>query len=120
MLVACVVGLAVVAYAVVRFSDHPPYGDQNRSLTASERHGRAVFARNCSSCHTLRASNATAQIGPDLDYSQPTVEQVEHFIANGGRSPMAVMPSGLVTLDDARDVARYVHVIADRRSCCGQ
>ena len=33
--------------------------------------GRAVFAKYCSTCHTLKASNAVGKVGPNLDVLHP-------------------------------------------------
>src|SRR5215213_9059923 len=35
------------------------------NLTAAEKHGRELFGLRCALCHTLKASNAVAQVGPD-------------------------------------------------------
>ena len=40
-------------------------------LTASEKHGRELFGQRCANCHTLKAANAIAAVGPNLDELRP-------------------------------------------------
>jgi mono/diheme cytochrome c family protein len=85
-------------------------------LTSAQRHGGEIFANTCSSCHTLKASKTTGKVGPNLDYVQPTIGQILSVIATGSRAATAVMPAGLLTGQDAADVADYVAKVADRRN----
>src|SRR6266516_2510897 len=36
-------------------------------LTNAERRGRTLFAKNCNTCHTLKASRGAGKVGPNLD-----------------------------------------------------
>jgi cbb3-type cytochrome c oxidase subunit III len=51
--------------------------------------GKKIFQAECSSCHTLKAANATGTIGPNLDQLKPAEPIVERQVTNGG----AVMPA---------------------------
>jgi mono/diheme cytochrome c family protein len=119
--------LAVVAVIVIAFSvvivllvthegNDPKVAGTSGKLTSAEHHGSALFAKTCSACHTLKASKASGDVGPNLDYVQPTVSQITGVIAKGSRSSTAQMPAGLLTGPDAADVAAYVAKVADRRN----
>ena len=43
-----------------------PYA-QVTGLTEDEKHGQELFGTRCSLCHALKAANAVARVGPDLD-----------------------------------------------------
>lgn len=75
----------------------------------------------CASCHTLARANATGTQGPNLDEAfGPSREQglgketiagvVRDQIVNVRKG--SIMPEGLVTGEDARDVAAYVATVA--------
>jgi mono/diheme cytochrome c family protein len=69
--------------------------------------GAAVFASaGCGSCHTLEAAGSTGTVGPSLDDLQPSVEQVEKQVREGGGG----MPSfeGQLTDEEIQAVAQYV------------
>ena len=83
-------------------------------LTASEEAGRAVFAKYCSTCHTLKASNAVGKVGPNLDVLHPPKGLILDAIANGRARGQGQMPAGLVDGEDAQDVAAYVAAVAGR------
>ena len=53
------------------------------TLTAAQQHGRYLFGEACAVCHTLRASNAVARTGPNLDVLRPPEALVLDAIANG-------------------------------------
>jgi mono/diheme cytochrome c family protein len=71
---------------------------------ADPQHGKELFSRSCAVCHTLADANAAGATGPDLDTLGPTRQAVINAI-NDGRGGM---PAGLVTGQDAQDVAAYV------------
>ena len=89
--------------------------------------GKEQFVANCASCHVLQRAGATGVVGPNLDqafqrarkdgFGESTFEglvyaQILHPAKNPQRDPVtgreAFMPAGLVTGDDAEDVAAYV------------
>ncbi|HEY4098190.1 MAG TPA: cytochrome c [Baekduia sp.] len=115
--VVLVVAIAVVIVVLVTHEGNDPkVAGSNAKLTSAERHGAQLFSSTCSSCHTLKASKSTGDVGPNLDYVQPTVSQITHVIATGSRSSTAQMPAGLLTGPAAADVAAYVNKVADRRN----
>lgn len=83
-------------------------------LTASEEHGRQIFNQSCVQCHSLGASNAVQQIGPDLDALRPPAELVVDAVEKGRARGNGQMPAQLVTGADAENVAAYVARVAGR------
>jgi mono/diheme cytochrome c family protein len=78
------------------------------NLTESEMHGRELFGQRCANCHTLKASNAIAEVGPNLDTLRPNKEVVLNAIEEGRAAGNGQMAAGLYTGEDADDVASYV------------
>ena len=74
-------------------ADDTPAGDTPRGAT--------VFASSCSGCHGEGASGGA---GPALAGSGLTAEEVVSVVASG----RGAMPPGIVTGQDAADVAAYV------------
>ena len=83
----------------------------------NELDGKALFVERCGACHALDRAGTVGTVGPDLDAAfrrarrdglgQETIagvveEQILHP-RKGSR-----MPPGLVTGEDAEDVAAYV------------
>ena len=68
--------------------------------------GKAIFASNCTSCHTLAAAHSTGTVGPNLDQLKPNYQAVTAQVTNGG----AVMPkfSPQLSSQQIADVAAYV------------
>lgn len=68
--------------------------------------GKSIFSAECSSCHTLKAANATGTIGPNLDQLKPSDAIVQHQVTNGG----AVMPAfkGKLSAQQIAAVATFV------------
>jgi len=69
--------------------------------------GATVFKQaDCGSCHTLAASSASGQIGPNLDDLRPGFEAVRAKVESGGGG----MPSfaGRLSKEQIRDVAAFV------------
>ena len=87
-------------------SDIPEANVSN--LTAAEKHGRELFGQRCANCHTLKASNAVAQVGPNLDTLRPPENLVLDAIKNGRAPGNGQMAANLVEGEDAEDVAAYV------------
>jgi mono/diheme cytochrome c family protein len=69
--------------------------------------GMTLFSTNCGTCHTLAAADTTGAIGPNLDDLQPDAALVVSAIENGGAGSGA-MPAGIVTGEQAQQVADYV------------
>jgi mono/diheme cytochrome c family protein len=114
-IVVVVLGLAVpLAIGVVNSNDHAKSAPGGVDLTAAEAAGRTVFAKNCATCHTLKASNAVGKVGPNLDVLHPPKGLILDAIANGRARGQGQMPAGLVDGEDAQDVAAYVAAAAGR------
>ena len=108
-----VLGVAVPAAVIAATKDNtdiPHVGIQN--LTPNEQRGRELFGQRCSLCHTLHASNAVAQVGPNLDELSPPKALVLNAIQNGRSRGNGQMPAQLYTGQDAVDVAEYVARVA--------
>jgi mono/diheme cytochrome c family protein len=115
------VALVVAAFSAVLIvlvasnaTDDRKVGDGKAPLTTAERRGSQLFAHTCSTCHSLKASNAVGKVGPSLDYVQPTARQTRAVIETGLQGSQASMPPGLLTGADASDVALYLERVADR------
>ncbi|WP_051325042.1 c-type cytochrome [Candidatus Solirubrobacter pratensis] len=100
------VGIPTAVIASVDDRNDIPHANI-KNLTSAELRGRDLFGERCAACHTLAASNAVAQVGPDLDTVQPNAKLVLSTIQNG-RSGNGQMPAGIYTGQDAKDVAAYV------------
>jgi mono/diheme cytochrome c family protein len=109
-------GLAVpLAIGIVNGDDHAKNAPGGVTLNASAAAGRSVFARYCSTCHTLRASNAVGKVGPNLDALHPPKALILDAIAKGRAIGRGQMPAGVVTGQDAQNVAAYVVAVAGRQ-----
>ena len=109
LLALIVLGAGVPAAVIAAVSDNDSIPEANVSdLTASEQHGRDLFGQRCANCHTLKASEAIAEIGPDLDERQPNKALVLNAIQNGRAQGNGQMAKDLYTGQDAEDVANYV------------
>jgi mono/diheme cytochrome c family protein len=95
-----------------------------RSGSDDQVKGKELFVKNCSSCHTLARAGAKGITGPNLDQAfgparedglgEQTVDGVvRRQIAHPRRN--SVMPQGLVSGKDARDVAAYVAAVAGQK-----
>jgi plastocyanin len=118
-------GLAVVALTGCELKDN---GDNLVN-------GKTLFVDKCSQCHTLKRANAQGVVGPNLDAAwersaqdglgRSTFEGVVHRqILHPNRhqeddpvtgKALPLMPAGLVTGEDAQDVAAYVASAAAAR-----
>jgi mono/diheme cytochrome c family protein len=104
-----VLGVAVpaaVIAAVDNKNDIPQAGITN--LTADQKHGQELFGRRCGLCHTLKAANAVARVGPNLDQLAPNEQFVLDTILKGRSNGNGQMPAQIYTGKDAEDVAKFV------------
>ena len=109
--VLLVFGIAAPALVVAGVEDRNSIPEASvADLTPQEQRGRKVFAEGgqCYLCHTLRASNATATVGPNLDQLRPTKNLVLDAIENGRARGNGAMAADLVQGEDAEAVAAYV------------
>jgi len=112
-----VVGLGIALPAVLILGDRgkasAKVGDGGIHLTAQEKHGREVFAQNCSACHTLAAAKAVGKVGPNLDQVRPPKSLVVQVVTNG-LTGQGTMPADLVNSTDTQAVAAFVAAVAGR------
>jgi mono/diheme cytochrome c family protein len=114
-LVIIALGVAVpLAIGVVNGNDHAKNAPGGVDLNAAQAGGRGVFSKYCSTCHTLKASNAVGKVGPNLDVLHPPKGLILDAIAKGRARGQGQMPAGLVDGQDAQDVAAYVAAVAGR------
>jgi mono/diheme cytochrome c family protein len=105
LLLGFAIPAAVIATVTSR-NDIPSANVSN--LTNAEEHGRELFGQHCSNCHTLKAANAVAQVGPNLDNLRPPKNLVLDAIHNGRARGNGQMAADLVEGQDADDVAAFV------------
>src|SRR3954451_21722136 len=104
-----VLGFGVPAAVIAAINSRNDIPSANVSnLTAAEQHGRELFGQSCALCHTLKASNAIAQVGPNLDQLRPPKALILDAIHNGRARGNGQMAANLYTGKDADDVASYV------------
>src|SRR5215210_8005556 len=101
------VGVPLAVISSVEARDDIPQANVS-NLTSPEQHGRELFGKRCAVCHTLSASKAVAQVGPNLDTLRPPKELVLDAIEKGRARGSGQMAAGLYTGEDAEDVAAYV------------
>jgi sulfite dehydrogenase len=109
------VGLALpFALLVKNHRNAPRTAPGGVDLTSAQAKGRTLFAKNCSTCHTLRASNATGKVGPNLDVLQPPAALITNAIKLGRAQGNGNMPGLLLSGPDATNVANYIAAVAGR------
>jgi mono/diheme cytochrome c family protein len=109
VLALLVLGIGIPAAVIASVDNRDDIPQANVSnLTAAEKHGRELFGLRCAQCHTLTASNAVAQVGPNLDELRPPKALVLDAIKNGRARGNGQMAAGLYEGQDADDVASYV------------
>jgi len=101
------VGIPLAVISSVDARDDIPEANVS-NMTAAEQHGRELFGQRCAQCHTLTASKAVAQVGPNLDTLRPPKELVLDAIENGRSRGQGQMAAGLYSGEDAEDVAEHV------------
>jgi len=101
------VGVPVAVISSVEARDDIPEANVS-NLTSAEEHGRELFGRRCTQCHTLAASKSVAQVGPNLDTLRPPKTLVLDALKRGRARGQGQMAAGLYEGQDAQDVAAYV------------
>jgi mono/diheme cytochrome c family protein len=100
-------GIPAAVIATVDNRNDIPTANVN-NLTTAEEHGRELFGQRCRNCHTLKAANAVAQVGPNLDNLRPPKNLVLDAIHHGRARGNGQMAADLVQGKDADDVASFV------------
>ena len=106
---ALVLGVLVPAAVIAAVSGRDDIPEANvTGLTEAEKNGRELFGLRCANCHTLKAANAIASVGPNLDQLRPNKALVLNAIENGRSRGNGQMAAGLFAGQDAEDVANFV------------
>jgi mono/diheme cytochrome c family protein len=119
-LLILVVGLGLPALVLaVNAKNHAKHAPGGVDLNEAQVTGRELFADNCSTCHTLAASNAVGRVGPNLDdlasvQGAAGAKLVLNAIQNGRAGGRGNMPANLVQGQEAKDVASYVSAVSGR------
>ena len=109
LLALVILGLGIPAAVIATVDNRNDIPQANVSnLTKAEEHGRELFGQRCRNCHTLKAANAVAQVGPNLDNLRPPKNLVLDAIHNGRAKGNGQMAADLVEGQDAEDVASFV------------
>ena len=104
-----ILGLGIPAAVIATVDNRDDIPEANVSnLTPAEKDGRILFGERCKNCHTLKAANAVAQVGPNLDDLRPPKALVLDAIHNGRARGNGNMAADLVEGQDAEDVAAFV------------
>jgi len=115
-------GLGIPALVLGHNADNQSKGAPGGiELTSSQEMGRQIFAKNCSTCHTLGAANAVGRVGPSLDAIIPPIPDkkgriafINDAVVNGRARGQGQMPKGLVDGTDQKQVADFVATAAGR------
>jgi mono/diheme cytochrome c family protein len=109
ILALLILGIGIPAAVIASVDSRNSIPTANVSnLTNAEEHGRELFGQRCRNCHTLKAANAVAQVGPNLDNLRPPKNLVLDAIHNGRARGNGQMAADLVEGQDADDVAAFV------------
>ena len=109
LLALVILGLGIPAAVIATVDNRDDIPEANvENLTKAEEHGRELFGQRCRTCHTLKAANAVAQVGPNLDDLRPPKSLVLDAIHNGRARGNGQMAADLVEGQDAEDVASFV------------
>ena len=104
-----VLGIGVPAAVIAAVDNRDSIPEANVSnLTTGEKEGRKLFGERCGNCHTLKAANAVAQVGPNLDDLRPPENLVLNAIEDGRARGNGNMAADLVEGEDAEHVAAFV------------
>jgi len=107
--VVCAVLIALVIVGNADDGSHEIEGAKGTvKLTKAEARGRELFGETCANCHTLRAANASGQIGPNLDQLKPDAALVRNAVEYGRSNGRGEMPGGLYSGRELEDVAAFV------------
>jgi mono/diheme cytochrome c family protein len=105
-----VLGVAVPAFVIASENSRDSVPEAGVAhLTEKQQLGRELFGQRCRNCHTLKAANATAKIGPTLDTPRNeaiVLDAIEKGRAGGNGN----MPAQIFEGEEAEAVAQFVAV----------
>jgi len=127
-LFALLIGIGVPALVMAKNNDtESKKAPGGVTLSTAEQHGRTLFAKNCSTCHTLAGAHSAGKVGPNLDVliagingasPQETIKNrvtfIEDAVKNGRARGSGQMPAELLDGQDAQNVANFVAQVAGR------
>jgi cytochrome c5 len=106
-----VLGIAIPAFVIASDKDRNSIPEANiKELTPRQEKGRELFGQRCRNCHTLKAANATAKVGPTLDEPARNKALVLDAIENGRAQGNGNMPAAVFEGEEAEAVAEFVAV----------
>jgi len=106
-----VLGIAIPVYAINTDKDRRSIPEASvRELTPLQEKGRELFGQRCRNCHTLKAANATANVGPNLDATPRPEALVLDAIEKGRAAGNGNMPAQIFVGEEAKAVAEFVAV----------
>jgi mono/diheme cytochrome c family protein len=104
-------GIAIPLYAIATDKDRNSIPEANvTELTPLQEQGRELFGQRCRNCHTLKAANASAKVGPTLDEPPRAKALVLDAIENGRAAGNGNMPAQIFEGEEAEAVAEFVAV----------
>ena len=102
-------GALIPAWVIASVADNKDIPNaQVSGLNAEQKRGQELFGRRCGLCHSLKAANAVARVGPNLDELAPNEKFVLDAILKGRSNGNGQMPANIYTGQDAEDVAKFV------------
>ncbi len=115
-------GLGIPALVLAHNADNQSKGAPGGiELTSSQQMGRQIFAKNCSTCHTLGAANAVGRVGPSLDAIIPPIPGkkariafINDAVVNGRARGQGQKPKGLIDGTDQKQVSDFIATTAGR------
>ena len=107
-------GIALPTAVIAAVADRDKVPDSGIKLNGQEEKGRELFGERCRNCHTLKAANAVAQVGPNLDNLRPPRNLVLQAIREGRARGNGAMAADLVEGDEAEAVAAFVAKVAGK------
>jgi mono/diheme cytochrome c family protein len=111
VVVLVVLGIAIPLFAINTDKDRNSIPEANvAELTPLQEKGRELFGQRCRNCHTLKAANATAKIGPDLNAPPRPKALVLDAIEKGRAAGNGNMPAAVFEGEEAEAVAEFVAV----------
>jgi mono/diheme cytochrome c family protein len=83
-----------------------PVQDRGEEAGGGPTDGKAIFTQSCGSCHVLSDAGTTGTIGPNLDGTQLTLQEIAQQVRNGGGGMPAF--EGQLSDEQIDAVADYV------------